>query len=99
SPDGAVLATECTTLMPSGIRLWDVSARPGARAAAALPLSFPEQVTQDDRLCADIAHAIRGTFDPRNVETLKIEMLPDGPIKLTGRVSDEEVKKVAQRSA
>ena len=29
---------------------------------------------QDDRLCAEIEHAIRGTFDQRNVGALKVEI-------------------------
>jgi WD40 repeat protein len=100
SQDGAVLATDGPDLRPTQVRLWDVSKRPGAAPAVpSLPKAHPEIVTQDDRLAAEIEHAIRGNFDPRNVESLKVEILADGSIKLTGKVSDREVEKVAEREA
>lgn len=99
SPDGSVLATECDSLRPPGIRLWDVSKRPGGRASSVLPKAYPNLPTGDDRLAAEIERAIRGTFDRRNIESLTVSVQPDGAVKLTGRVSDAEVKRVAQLTA
>jgi WD40 repeat protein len=100
SPDGAVLATECDILRPPGIRLWDVSHRPGATAStAALPRTHTDQTTEDDRLADEVTRKIRGTFDSRNIESLNVTIRPDGSVSLTGKVSDAEVKRVAGRTA
>lgn len=100
SRDGAVLATDALGLRPPSIRLWDISQRPGAAATrAALPRVYPEVEGQNDRLAAGIERSIRGTFDRRNIQALRVEVLPDGTIKLTGKVSSAEVKRVAGRNA
>jgi hypothetical protein len=100
SPDGASLATQCEHVRPPAIRLWDVSQRPGGGGgrSASLPRAYPDLITQDDLLLATIEGKIRGTFS-QNIEELKLEMLPDGTIKLTGKVSDSETKRVAQLDA
>ncbi len=100
SPDGTVLITTCPGLRPPGVRLWDVSRRPGAAPrAASLPKTFADQITQDDRLAAEIDHAIRRNHDRRNIQALSVEVLADGTIRLRGKVSDTEVKRIAQLEA
>jgi WD40 repeat protein len=98
--NGGVLAVDCSGLRPSSIRLFDVSKRPGASSAtASVPPPLSGVPTQDDEMAAQIADAIRGTFDPRNVEALDVTYQPDGSFKLTDKASDEEIKRVAQRTA
>jgi hypothetical protein len=99
SPDGAVLATECSSLRPPGVRLWDVSKRPGGSGVAKLPAVFDKVEARDDELAAGIETAIRKTFDRRNIESLKVEVLPDGSVRLTGKVSSQPVKDNAGRQA
>lgn len=101
SPGGAVLATEAGSLRPPGVRLWDVSERPGAKGVAAkLPQPLGERVVnRDDLMEQELEFAIRGTFDERNIETLDVEALPDGSVRITGRVSSQPVKDTAGRIA
>jgi hypothetical protein len=99
SPTGAVLAIDCAGLRPPSVRLWDISKRPGGSAVASLPPARTDQPTADDLLAAEIEMGIRRNFDPRNIESLEVTVLPDGTIKLTGKVSADEVKRVAGRHA
>jgi len=91
SPDGAVLVTFCGGQRPEpGIRLWDVSKRPGSTTAIAqLPARFDNVPTRDDRLAQAIDTTIRGPGDSTRIKSLKVEALPDGSIKLTGKVHDQ----------
>lgn len=99
SPDGTVLASQCDTTTPPGIKLWDVSRRPGGGGSAELPGTLADLATADDRLVVEVERRIRGNFDRRNFESLKVEFLPDGSIRLSGKVSSQSVKDVAGREA
>ncbi len=99
SPDASLLATQCGTRPPS-LRLWDLSARPGGSGRRpGLPPAYRETLSHDDALARAIEGAIRHTFDRRNIESLQVEVGPDGSVHLSGRVSDREVKDVAGRTA
>lgn len=100
SQDGAVLATDCPGLRPPAIRMWEVSERPGAKKAVArMPRALPELQPRDDQFVAALEQKIRQTFSEQNIETLQVELLQDGTVKLSGKVSDSEVKRVAQLDA
>jgi WD40 repeat protein len=100
SSDGAVLACGEPNLRPPAIRLWDVSKRPGSTVGvASMPKALTDLKTRDDRLAELIDEKIRGSRDPRNINALKVEILPDRTIKLTGKVSDDAVKSDAQLEA
>lgn len=100
SRDGTVLATECSSLKPPGVRLWDVSGRPGASGGGAkLPRTWEQVATRDDALATEIAERIRGQVDRRNIAALDAQVLPDGTVKLTGKVSSQRVKEDAERTA
>ena len=94
SPSGNVLATESGALEPAGIRLWNVSERPDAsREAPRLPPVFGDVVIpRDDLLAQEIERAVRARFDPRNIESLSVDILPDGAARLSGQVSSDTVK-------
>jgi WD40 repeat protein len=99
SPDGGVLGTFCESLRPASIKLWDVSKYPGGKGVAKLPPGSGVKDVQDDRFVRELEQAIRGNFDSRNIESLKVEMLGDGTVVLTGKVTSGEVKRVAGRTA
>ena len=98
---GNVLATESGSLEPAGIRLWNISGRPDAsREAPRLPPAFGDAVIpRDDLLAQAIERAVRSRFDARNIESLTVEILPDGAVRLSGNVSSRQVKDNAGRTA
>jgi WD40 repeat protein len=104
SPDGVILATECDDLKPARIRMWNVSARPrgGAQTspvAASLPQALGDQaVSRDDLLAQEIDSGIHRMFDAYVTE-LKVEVLPDGAARLSGTVTNKNVKVGAERIA
>jgi WD40 repeat protein len=100
STDGRLLATSSAGLSPPQIRLWDVSSRAGGPGgAASLPPAYPKVATRDDLLVATIASAIRGSFDRRSYESMDVELLPDGGVRLFGKVAAQPVKDHAGRTA
>jgi WD40 repeat protein len=97
SANGAVLAVASPGMTPPSIRLWDVSGRPGAATATAtMPKPLTEQPPQDDRLASDIEKKIRATVSPQTIISLKVEVSSDGTIRLTGKVTSNDTKRVAQ---
>lgn len=92
SRDGNALALSCEGLNPTAIRLYDVSGRPGGKGGVAqLPPPIPVAGVHDDKLADAIEHQIRDPF-PQSVETLHVEILPDGTIEITGKVANQQLK-------
>jgi WD40 repeat protein len=100
SPDGTVLATSCESLRPPQIRLWNVSKRPGGKAEGVRmpPLLDVPDVVRDDRYVTDLERSIRGRFPPREIDALQVELQADRSILLTGRVADDDVRRIAQEA-
>jgi WD40 repeat protein len=99
SPDGALLATDCSAIRPPGFRLWDVARRPGGgRAGARLPATVPVAAVRDDRMMRGIEHAIMANA-PRTIRDLHAELQPDGSIVLTGRAYSAETARSAVQTA
>ncbi len=106
SPNGLVLAIGCEqmepwTVGPPGFQFWDLSKRPGAGKSEA---NFPPQKTappevRDDLLVAAIANRIRSAEGPQRVREIQAALMPDGSIRLTGKVTSTDVKENAARIA
>src|SRR5207244_366056 len=78
--------------------LWDVSQRPRAGAAARKrPAAEEPVIPRDDRLEEEVLTAIQQQFGSFLKRPIKVTALPDGSIRLRGRVSYEEVKEQIER--
>ncbi len=78
---------------PSGIYLWDVSSRPGAVRAAAVPEPAAESVTpRDDFLAEQISHSLKRFLGSQRAANVEVDVLPDGAIRLRGTVPHRELK-------
>ena len=97
SPDGNTLLTECG-IEPPSIRLWDVSSRPGASGKQVSEPPVFDVSARDDYLAQEISNAIKGVESDR-AANIKVEVLPDGSVRLTGSVTYSQVKDSAGRIA
>jgi WD40 repeat protein len=100
SPDGTTLATDCDTLKPTCVRLWDVSERPGgSRGAGHLPAALDVKTYQDDQLTVGLENDLARTFSPQGAKTIKVSLQPDGALVLDGTVPEQRDKESATRIA
>jgi len=97
-PDGSVLAVACSgmnpqTLGPPGFQFWDVSKRPGASGGSGdfPPAGATPIATRDDELLFRMLQRAQRAPGMRKKDEVQVEILPDGSVLLTGKVSTHHV--------
>jgi WD40 repeat protein len=105
SPDGGVLAVVCRQMEPYGLgppgfQFWDVSKRPGGRQSAGdfPPAGAAPIPTRNDALEQAILSTIVSSEGQERAKDMSVEVLPDGAVRIRGRVTSEYIKQNIERS-